>query len=530
MIFFRLLPKLKQLDRGFIIMSNENSGEEIQGNDILLKVENVTKYYPGVVAVDNVTFEVKKGEIHAVVGENGAGKSTLCNVITGIRQPDKGKLYWKNKQVHFLLPKDALDVGIRMVYQERNLIPFLTGAQNICLGNEFKNGIFTDEKAIYKKALQIKERLGTNVSLNEKVETLSPSSRQMIEILRAFILEPELLILDEPTSSLAEGDIEVLFQVINNIKKEGISIIFISHKLNEVFSLSDRVTIFRNGKNIHTSKTSEIDRPTCIKYMINRDLKKAYPEVVNHTKKEILLEVKNVKALPEIKDLSINLKKGEVLGLYGLVGSGRTELAEIIYGLRKRQEGEIIYDNFSITNKFSPENAIKKGLLLIPEDRKEHAVFDYFDIRGNISIPVLKSKFSKIFGIVKTKEEKDYAKRIANSTSLRLKYRNLSQSLDDLSGGNKQKVIIGRWLEIENTKLVIMDEPTQGIDVGTKYEIYVLARELSKKGISVIFISSELPELLGVCDRMYVFRFGIVTKELQRNEFSEEEVLKYTLA
>jgi len=511
-------------------MSIENSEKETKENGLLLKVENVTKYYPGVVALDNVSFEVTKGEIHAVVGENGAGKSTLCNVITGIQRPNKGKLYWKGKETHFTSPKNALDAGIRMVYQERNLIPFLTGAQNICLGNEFKKGILTDEKSIYKKALEIKERLGTNVVLNEKVSFLSPSARQMIEILRAFILDPELLILDEPTSSLTEGDIEVLFQVIKNIKKEGISVVFISHKLNEVFELGDRVTIFRNGKNVHSAKTSEIDRNTCIKHMINRDLKRVYPEVIDYSKKEKILEVKNLKALPEIKDISIHLNKGEVLGLYGLVGSGRTEMAEIIYGLNRKTEGEIIYDKQVLSDTFSTSEAIKKGLLLIPEDRKEHAIFDSFDIKQNISIPVLRAKFSGAFGMVRVKKEKEYATKIAQSPSLNLKYRNLNQSLDVLSGGNKQKVIIGRWLEIDNTKLVIMDEPTQGIDVGTKYEIYVLARELAKRGISVIFISSELPELLGVCDRMYVFRFGIVTRELNRNEFSEEEVLKYTLA
>lgn len=511
-------------------MSIENSEKGIKENNLLLKVENVTKYYPGVIALDNVSFEVEKGEIHAVVGENGAGKSTLCNVITGIRNPDKGKLYWKNKEIHFALPKDALDAGIRMVYQERNLIPFLTGAQNICLGNEFKKGILTDEKSIYKKALEIKERLGTNVALNEKVSFLSPSARQMIEILRAFIQKPELLILDEPTSSLTEGDIEVLFQVIKNIKNEGISVVFISHKLREVFQLSDRVTIFRNGKNVHSAKTTELDRNTCIKYMINRDLKRVYPEVINHSKKEKMLEVKNLQSLPEIKDISIHINKGEVLGLYGLVGSGRTEMAEIIYGLRKKTKGEIIYNKQVLSNDFSANDAIQGGLLLIPEDRKEHAIFNNFDIKKNISIPVLKSKFSRIFGLVKLKNEKEYAENIAKSPSLNLKYRNLNQSLDDLSGGNKQKVIIGRWLKIDNTKLVIMDEPTQGIDVGTKYEIYILARGLAEKGVSVIFISSELPELLGVCDRMYVFRFGIITRELNRNEFSEEEVLKYTLA
>lgn len=507
-----------------------NPTKETNKNDILLKVEGVTKYYPGITALDNVTFSVKKGEIHGVVGENGAGKSTLCNVITGIRKADKGKVYWKNKEVNFSLAKDALDVGIRMVYQERNLIPFLTGAQNIYLGNELNNRGLIDEKEIYKKACEIRERLGTNVVLNEKVQFLSPSSRQMIEILRAFVQEPELLILDEPTSSLAEGDIEVLFRIIKNIRTQGISIIFISHKLKEIYELTDMVTIFRNGKSVITAKTSSINRETCIRYMIDRELKRQYPEVINNVIQEKMLEVRNIQAMPEIKDISIYANKGEVLGLYGLVGSGRTELAEVIYGLRKRDKGEILYNKKPLTDDDSPEEAIKKGLLLLPEDRKDHAIFNIFDIKRNISIPVMKSKFSGMLGIVKTKMEERYAKHVADAPNLRLKYRNLKQSLNELSGGNKQKVIIGRWLGIDNTKLIIMDEPTQGIDVGTKYEIYVLARELSKKGVTVIFISSELPELLGVCDRMYVFRFGYVTKELKREEFSEEEVLKYTLA
>jgi len=510
------------------IQPNVSKEKETEKYDILLKVEGITKYYPGIIALDDVNFVVKKNEIHGVVGENGAGKSTLCNVITGIARAEKGKIYWKDKEVHFTHPKDALDVGIRMVYQERNLIPFLTGAQNICLGNEICKGMKTDEGAIYRKACEIRERLGTNVSLNEKVKYLSPSARQMIEIMRAFAVQPELLILDEPTSSLTEGDIKVLFNVIKNIKNQGVSVIFISHKLDEIFFLTDQLTVFRNGKSVHTSKTSETNRNECITYMINRDLKHAYPEVINHSIPEKVLEVKNLKALPEVKDISFYINKGEVVGLYGLVGSGRTETSEIIYGLRNKQKGEILFKNESLKGN-TTEDSIKKGLLYLPEDRKEHAIFDRFNIMQNISIPVIQSKLSGKLGLVNLKKEKKYTKGIADSPSLRLKYRNLNQSLDQLSGGNKQKVIIGRWLEIDNTTLFIMDEPTQGIDVGTKYEIYVLARELAKKGVGVIFICSELPELLGICDRMYVMRFGYVVKELQRNEFNQEEVLKYAL-
>jgi len=506
----------------------ENSIKEKDKNNILLKVDGITKYYPGTIALDNVTFSVKKGEIHGVVGENGAGKSTLCNIITGICRADKGKVYWKGKEVNFLQPKDALDVGIRMVYQERNLIPFLTGAQNICLGNEEYKGIINDERAIYKRACEVREKLGSNVILNERVQYLSPSARQMIEIMRAFIKEPELLILDEPTSSLTEGDIKVLFDVIKNMKKQGVSIIFISHKLNEIFNLTDSITIFRNGKNVHSSKTSELNRTECIKYMLNRDLKRAYPKIINHSIQENVLEVKNLQALPEIKDISFYVKKGELLGLYGLVGSGRTETAEIIYGLRKKDKGKILYKKKPLNNN-ATEESIKKGLLLLPEDRKEHAIFDLFNIKQNISIPVIKSKLAGILGMIKFREEKKYAENIANLPLLRLKYRNINKSMDELSGGNKQKVIIGRWLGIKNKILFIMDEPTQGIDIGTKYEIYVLARELTKNGVSVIYISSELPELLGICDRIYVFRSGNIAKELERKEFSEEEVLKYAL-
>lgn len=507
----------------------KNTSEKRGGQDnYLLKVENITKIYPGVVALDDVTFSVNPKEIHGVIGENGAGKSTLCNVITGKVKPEKGKIYWKGQEINFAQPKDALNMGIRMVYQERNLIPFLTGAQNICLGNEKTAGFLNDEKEIYKMACEVRDRLGTKVPLNERVKYLSPSVRQMIEIVRAFLKKPELLILDEPTSSLTEGDIEALFEVIKNIKNEGVSVIFISHKLDEIFSLTDNVTIFRNGKSVHASKTSKLDRSECIRYMINRDLKHAYPEVVNHSQDDVVLEVKNLQVLPAVKDVSIKVKKGEVLGLYGLVGSGRTETVETIYGLREKDSGEILFKNEPLDNGNS-EVAIEHGILLLPEDRKDHAIFDIFSIKQNISIPVIKSKLSGTLGLVNFKKEREYAKGIVDSPSLNLKYTSINQSLDTLSGGNKQKVIIGRWFEIENTNLFIMDEPTQGIDVGTKYEIYVLARELAKKGISVIFISSELPEVLGICDRLYVYRAGHIVKELQRDEFSQEKVLKYAL-
>jgi len=494
----------------------------------LLRLEGVTKTFPGVLALSKVNLDIKEGEVHAVVGENGAGKSTLCNVITGIFPPDKGEIFWKGEKVHIHSPRQALDLGIRMVYQERNLIPFLTGAQNICLGEEEKKGGLVDEKAIIKRANVLKERLGTNIPVDVAVHRLSASARQMIEILRAFRRQPKLLLLDEPTASLTEADVETLFHVIDTIKKEGVSVVFISHKLPEVFRLADRISIFRNGQKVFTGDISEVTRESCIRYMVNRDLKHAYPEVKLFAK-EKYFEVEGVNS-PDglLKDISFYVKKGEVVGLYGLVGSGRTELSQTIYGLRPRSSGKIILNGKDL-DVDHPGEAIEKGVLLIPEDRRGDGIFPCFMLKRNLTISSIKRKLTRFLGLIKLREEVRLAKEIANSPMLSLKYSNINEDMNHLSGGNKQKVVIGRWVADENMKLLIMDEPTQGIDVGTKYEIYVLVRNLAKQGIGVIFISSEMPEILGVSDRLYVFRAGRVSGELQREEFSEEKVLHYAL-
>lgn len=511
--------------RGETTISEERISAEKR--PLLLEVRGVTKIFPGVVALNKVNLGIEEGEVHAVVGENGAGKSTLCNVITGIYTPDEGKLFWKGREVHFYHPRQALDMGIRMVYQERNLIPFLTGAQNICLGEEETKRGLIDERNILETADMLRKRLGTSVPIDVPVNQLSASARQMIEILRAFHRRPTLLLLDEPTASLTETDAETLFHVIENIKKEGVSVVFISHKLKEVFRIADRVSIFRNGQKVYTGKASELDRDTCIKYMINRELKKQYPEVIPSAK-EKLLEVQRVSDGDRVKDINFYVRRGEVVGFYGLVGSGRTELSELIYGLRPKKRGKIIFNGEELEIG-SPEEAIEKGLLLVPEDRKEHGLFYNFNLKQNLTISFLKRNLSLFLGLVKLKEEVKVAQNIANSSQLSLKYKDINQNIDELSGGNKQKVVIGRWISQKNMKLIIMDEPTQGIDVGTKYEIYALIRNLAKQGIGIIFISSELPELLGVCDRLYVFKEGTIAGELSRGDFDEEKVLHYAL-
>lgn len=493
----------------------------------LLEVRNITKIFPGVIALNKVNLEIIKGEVHAVVGENGAGKSTLCNILTGIYQPEEGELFWNGKKIRFYHPRQALDAGIRMVYQERNLIPFLTGAQNICLGEEETKRGLLDEEKILHTADALRKHLGTDVPIDIPVRQLPPPARQMIEISRAFRREPELLLLDEPTASLAEDDVKALFNVIDKIRKEGISIVFISHKLGEVFQISDRISIFRNGEKVYTGKTSEVNREMCIKYMINRELKRRYPKVVPSAK-EKLLEIQELGENDRVKNITLHIRKGEVVGFYGLVGSGRTELAELLYGLRKEKTGKIIFDGKELGTR-SPAESIREGFLLVPEDRKEHGLFYSFNLKQNISISFLKQKLIRFISLIRLKDETKLAQEIADSAWLRLQYKDINQGIDELSGGNKQKVVIARWIAQEHIKLLIMDEPTQGIDVGTKYEIYVLLRHLAEEGIGIIFISSELPELLGVCDRLYIFRGGTIVGELNRPQFSEKQVLRYAL-
>ena len=491
----------------------------------LLEIKGLTKTFPGIVALDNVDLEIVEGEVHGVIGENGAGKRTLCNIITGIYQPTKGEIYWQGKSVRFKSPEDSLAAGIRMVFQERNLIPSLTGAQNIYLGNEVTRRGKIDEKEIIARVRKLQSDLGIDVKLDIPVSKLSTADRQLIEIMRALSRKPKLLILDEPTSSIAEKDVQVLFEVIKKIKAEGTSVIFISHKMDEIFAITDRISIFRDGQRVHTGKTSELSEDLVIKHMINRELSHRYPQVVPQPKKN-LLEIFNVSDGKLLHDININVDAGEVVGFYGLVGSGRTELAELLFGLNEKQSGTIKL-NGKVLEDLTPWHAIENGILLTPEDRKEHGFFSFFDIKKNATIPYIKEKLSGFLGKVKAKEEIKLAKEIAHK--LDLVYKNLNQSMNELSGGNKQKIVIGKWLVNENMKLLIMDEPTQGIDVGTKYEIYVLIRELAKLGVGVIFISSELPELLGVCDRLYIFKKGTIVTDLPREKFDRELVLRYAL-
>ncbi len=497
-------------------------------NEVVLELKGITKSFPGIVALSEVDLDVKRGEVHAIVGENGAGKSTLCNVITGIFPPTHGAVYWKREAIRISHPSEALAMGIAMVYQERNLIPALTGAQNICLGLEHTRAGLIDEGFSRRTAEALRERVGAKVPLHVPTAELGASQRQMIEILRALAHRPQLLILDEPTASLDRNDIECLFQVVRRIKEEGTAVIFISHKLDEIYSIADRISVFRDGRKISTSRTAELDRPTCIKHMINREMVDQYPKVASQRGRR-LLEAVGVSDGRILRDVSLRVHAGEVVGVYGLVGAGRTQFAEVVVGLRKAAKGEVLFEGRPLTPKDSPALRIRKGIFLIPEDRRRKGLFSAFSIKENTSISFLET-LRGVFGLLKIQEERRRVRKILDSGMLHVSYKNVDQGIEELSGGNKQKVVIGRWIGRDGLKFLIMDEPTQGIDVGAKREVYNVMRELAERqGIGILCISSELPELIGICDRIYVFKDGAVSAELGREQFNQEAILRSAL-
>jgi len=515
------------------IKNNEKKHE----NDIVLEIKGIVKRFPGVVALNRVNLEIKKGEIHGIVGENGAGKSTLCNVITGVYLADEGEIFFNGEKVKFRTPSQSLKAGVRIVYQERNLVNYFSGEENICLNSEYKNkfGVMQNRK-MTKMVEALKNKYKVHINTKIPVNELSPSSKQMIEIMRALLHEPKILILDEPTSSLSEKDVEVLMMLIKELKNKGISIIYISHKLEEIFGLCDRVSVFRDGEKITTKNVCDIDKKKCINLMVAREMKERFPEVISYKKPETVFELKNIfdkEGL--IKDISLKVLKGEVVGFYGLVGSGRTELAELVFGIREMRSGKIKVGNNNSSNGNSNEinlndsvrTRIDKGVFLTPEARAKNGLFPTFNLTENVSVPFI-NRFTKMFGILDTSKEKKLAFDAINSESLKLKYSAIDQNIDELSGGNKQKILIGRMI-IQDSIFYILDEPTQGIDVGAKYEIYKIIREFAKNEKGVIFISSELPELVGICDRIYIFKGGKISGEVDRENFDEEKILSHAI-
>ncbi|MTI58633.1 MAG: sugar ABC transporter ATP-binding protein [Firmicutes bacterium] len=484
-------------------------------NKIVLSLKNIVKQYPGVTALDNFSLDFREGEVHALLGENGAGKSTLIKTISGAITPESGTISINNKNYNQLNPSLAKENGIEVIYQEFNLVDSLSAAENICLGERY--GKFVDYNIMEVKAKEIFEWFNININPSTPVGELSTAQQQIVEIAKAVSKNAKILIMDEPSATLTVTEVEYMFKIIRNLKERGVTVIYISHLIDEIFEISDRVTVMRDGCYVETKNTSETSRNDLINLMVGRELKESYPEKDSYTN-EIALEVKHLSGNGDI-DISFNVKKGEILGLAGLVGAGRTEIARVIFGVDEKESGQIYIDGEPVDIK-SPQDAINYGIGLIPEDRKRQGCFLDKSIKWNISFTNLKN-ISKDYLVDKEKEN-ELAKKYKKV--LNIKTPSLLKDVRTLSGGNQQKVVLAKTLAV-NSKVIIFDEPTRGIDVGAKQEIYNLMCNLAKDRIAIIMISSDMEELLGMSDRIIVLSEGRMTGEVSREEFSQDYIL-----
>ncbi|WP_315284066.1 galactose/methyl galactoside ABC transporter ATP-binding protein MglA [Fusobacterium hwasookii] len=488
----------------------------------VLEMENISKEFPGVKALDDVQLKLKPGTVHALMGENGAGKSTLMKCLFGIYEKNSGKILLDGVEVNFKSTKEALENGVSMVHQELNQVLQRNVLDNIWLGRYPMKGFFVDEKKMYNDTINIFKDLDIKVDPRKKVADLPIAERQMIEIAKAVSYKSKVIVMDEPTSSLTEKEVDHLFRIIKKLKESGVGIIYISHKMEEIKMISDEITILRDGKWISTNDVSKISTEQIISMMVGRDLTERFPKKDNIAK-EMILEVKNLTALnqPSIQDVSFELYKGEILGIAGLVGSKRTEIVETIFGMRPKEHGEIILNGKVVKNR-TPEEAIKNGFALVTEERRSTGIFSMLDIAFNSVISNL-DRYKNKFKLLKNKDIEKDTQWIVDS--MRVKTPSHTTKIGTLSGGNQQKVIIGRWLLTE-PEVLMLDEPTRGIDVLAKYEIYQLMIDLAKKDKGIIMISSEMPELLGVTDRILVMSNGRVAGIVKTSETNQEEIME----
>lgn len=493
-----------------------------QDSEILLTMTNVCKSFPGVKALDNANLTVRSHSVHALMGENGAGKSTLLKCLFGIYSKDEGDILFLGKPVDFKTSKEALENGISMVHQELNLVKQTTVMDNLWLGRYPLKAGFVDHGKMYRDTKAIFEELDIDIEPKEKVSRLSVSQMQMIEIAKAFSYNAKIVIMDEPTSSLSEKEVEHLFKIIAKLKDRGCGIIYISHKMDEIFKICDEITILRDGKWINTVEVKNTTMDEIVSMMVGRELTQRFPPKTN-TPKETILTVENLTALnqPSIQDISFELRKGEVLGIAGLVGAKRTDIVETIFGVRERKSGLIKLHGKEMKNRNAFE-AINNGFALVTEERRSTGIYANLSIEFNSLISNMKSYISKL-GLLSNAKMKSDTQWVIDS--MNVKTPSHKTNIGSLSGGNQQKVIIGRWL-LTQPEILMLDEPTRGIDIGAKYEIYQLIMELAKKDKGIIMISSEMPELLGVTDRILVMSNGKVAGIVNTAETSQEEILQ----
>ncbi len=485
----------------------------------ILEVKHISKCFRMTQALDDVSLTLYPGEVHALLGENGAGKSTLIKIIAGVHQPDEGQLLLQGQPVEITCPRQATDLGISVIYQELSLYPDLSVAENIFMGHPPRGQLgAVDWPVMYRQAEKIFASLGIEMDVRCKVSRLSVGNRQRVEIAKALSLNAKVLIMDEPTAALTAHDVESLFAIVRRLQKQGVGIIYISHRLEEIFELADRVSVLRDGKYVGTVKVADTTSDHLIGMMVGRTLDQLFPKI-SVPIGEPILELRNVTRQGVIEDISLTLRRGEILGLSGLVGSGRSDLAHTIFGIHPAEQGEIYIDGERVTLD-NPQQAMKLGIAYVTEDRQKDGLVLPMTVKENISLATLAGLTQ--YGFVRLKQEEEVADQYVNWLNIRTP--SIFQEVKNLSGGNQQKVVISKWL-LSHPRILILDEPTRGIDVGAKAEIHRLMGELAGQGMAILMISSELPEILGMSDRILVMKQGRLVGEFDRNEATQEKIM-----
>lgn len=493
--------------------------------DLILELKGITKIFPGVKALNNVQFQLRRGEVHALMGENGAGKSTFIKVITGVHAAEEGHMYLNGQEVHFKGPKDALNAGISAVYQHPTTYPELTVTENIFMGHEFKNHGMLQWRTMNQEAKKLLDRLDADFKPTDEMGALSVAQQQMVEIAKALSTNAKIIILDEPTAALTANESEKLYKIIDQLREEGVSIIFISHRMEDMYRVASRVTVFRDSQYIGTYDVDKITNADLIKAMVGRDITDMYPKPKIEIGEEIF-RIEGMSRTGYFKDVSLNLHKGEIVGLTGLVGAGRTETMEAVCGITKPNAGKVFVEGREVSIR-KPSDAMKAGIVLLPENRQTEGLILNWGLGDNVILPIQDELATGPFHNKNLKKERELSKQYLEEVDT--KAITIFDPASSLSGGNQQKVVVAKALAQDGMKVLIMDEPTKGVDVGAKAEIYSIMGDLVKRGFGIILISSEMPEILGMSDRIYTMCKGRITGCLNRDEATQELLLEMSM-
>jgi ribose transport system ATP-binding protein len=486
----------------------------------LLEMRQITKTFPGVTAVDRVDFSCRQGEIHGLIGENGAGKSTLVKILAGAYHADDGEIVFDGEGRRFTSPHDAQQAGIGIIYQEFTLLPNMSVADNIYLGREILLHGVVNHRRMKSEALKILDRLGGNIRAQQLAGQLTVAQQQRVEIAKALSLDARLIIMDEPSAALGGHELDMLFEIIRSLKSEGVTLIYISHRLSEIFEICDRVTVLKDGERVGVKVVAETDESELVRMMVGRDFEDVFPPLSEQANEHVVLKVGNLSCGEGVQDVTFDIRSGEVLGIAGLAGSGQTELVRAIFGADSDVKGDIELNDEPV-HKSSPKRAIEAGITMAPEDRKAHGLLLGMAVGKNITLPILK-RFLRFLGLSSRKETETVERLITN---LDIRITGHNQKVGHLSGGNQQKVVLAKCLGCE-PKVLILDDPTRGVDVGAKFEIYRLIRNLANSGAAILFISSELPEIMGMSDRILVLSRGRLMGILDGKQATEERIME----